>query len=249
MTAEPQYGSWSALPLFDRVASPDHAKDLVPDLNDYESPIFEVDLLSENYDNFPTYSLPTVDLTKNLLPDIPIFCFDAGFKNATDEHHIDHYIDQHNDQHIDQHIGQHINQYIDQHIDQNIEHHVTTSSGLLDAIPSQLIALPNFTRPSRCPFPNCKSVNVFDSGRDFRRHYRQHFKRFFCRYPECSQSAQDLREVGNKGFATRKDRARHESKHKPTVRCPWHDPDGQQCLRVFSRVDNMRDHYRRIHKS
>jgi hypothetical protein len=217
MASEPHYESWSALPLFDRVASPDHAKDLVPDLNDYESPTFEVDLFSDVYDNFPTYSLPTVDLTKDSFLELPLLCFEVDFAEPTVEHHI--------------------------------EHHITTSSGLLDAMPSQLIAIPNFTRPSRCPFPDCKSVTVFDSGRDFRRHYRQHFKRFFCRYPECSQSTQDLREVGTKGFATRKDRARHESKHKPTVRCPWHDPDGQQCLRVFSRVDNMRDHYRRIHKS
>ncbi|CEI62095.1 unnamed protein product [Fusarium venenatum] len=224
MESESHYESWSALPLFDRVASPDHAKDFVslpipgpvsvPDLNDYESPTFEIDLLSENYDfdNFPTYCLPTVDSTKTLFPEEPPFCFEVDFVNPA------------------------------------VEHYITTSSGLLDAVPSQLIALPSFTRPSKCPFPSCKSTTIFESGRDFRRHYRQHFKRFFCRYPECSQSTQDLQEVGTKGFATRKDRARHESKHKPTVRCPWHDQEGQQCLRVFSRVDNMRDHYRRIHK-
>nr|AAM48797.1 regulatory protein [Fusarium mesoamericanum] len=214
MEDESHYESWSALPLFDRVASPDPAKDFVPDLNDYESPTFEVDLLSETYEfeNFPTYSLPTVDSTKTLFPEEPLVCFDFDFANPA------------------------------------IENYITTSSGLLDAVPSQLIALPSFTRPSKCPYPSCKSTTVFESGRDFRRHYRQHFKRFFCRYSECPQSAQDLQEVGTKGFATRKDRARHESKHKPTVRCPWHDQEGQQCLRVFSRVDNMRDHYRRIHK-
>nr|AXP33365.1 transcription factor [Fusarium graminearum] len=214
MEAESHYESWSALPLFDRVASPDPAKDFVPDLNDYESPTFEIDLLSETYDfdNFPTYSLPTVDSTKTLYSEEPLVCFDFDFANPA------------------------------------IENYITTSSGLLDAVPSQLIALPTFTRPSKCPFPSCKSATVFESGRDFRRHYRQHFKRFFCRYSECPQSAQDLQEIGTKGFATRKDRARHESKHKPTVRCPWQDKEGQQCLRVFSRVDNMRDHYRRIHK-
>nr|BAA83724.1 transcription factor TRI6 [Fusarium sporotrichioides] len=214
MASESHYGSWSALPLFDRVASPDHATtDFVPDLIDYESPTFEVDLLSENYDyaDFFTYSLPTADPTKTSLHEEPL-CFEVDFTNPATDHYI------------------------------------TTSSGLLDAVPSQLIALPSFTKPSKCPFPGCKSTTIFESGRDFRRHYRQHFKRFFCRYPECSQSTQDILEVGTKGFATRKDRARHESKHKPTVRCPWHDQEGQQCLRVFSRVDNMRDHYRRIHK-
>ncbi|KAM0378581.1 hypothetical protein ACHAPY_006278 [Fusarium culmorum] len=74
MEDESHYESWSALPLFDRVASPDPAKDFVPDLNDYESPTFEVDLLSETYDfeNFPTYSLPTVDSTKTLFPEEPL---------------------------------------------------------------------------------------------------------------------------------------------------------------------------------
>ncbi|KAM0497052.1 hypothetical protein ACHAP8_006944 [Fusarium lateritium] len=125
MESESHYESWSALPLFDRVASPDHAKDFVslpipgpvsvPDLNDYESPTFEMDLLSENYDfdNFPTYCLPTVDSTKTLFPEEPPFCFEVDFVNPA------------------------------------VEHYITTSSGLLDAVPSQLIALPSFTRPSK----------------------------------------------------------------------------------------------------
>ncbi|KAM0230643.1 hypothetical protein ACHAPO_009169 [Fusarium lateritium] len=100
MESESHYESWSALPLFDRVASPDHAKDFVsltipgpvsvPDLNDYESPTFEMDLLSENYDfdNFPTYCLPTVDSTKTLFPEEPPFCFEVDFVNPAVEHYI-----------------------------------------------------------------------------------------------------------------------------------------------------------------
>ncbi|QPC59600.1 hypothetical protein HYE67_001831 [Fusarium culmorum] len=126
MEDESHYESWSALPLFDRVASPDPAKDFVPDLNDYESPTFEVDLLSETYDfeNFPTYSLPTVDSTKTLFPEEPLVCFDFDFANPA------------------------------------IENYITTSSGLLDAVPSQLIALPSFTRPSKCPYPSCNAFSV-----------------------------------------------------------------------------------------
>ncbi|PCD27418.1 hypothetical protein FGRA07_02557 [Fusarium graminearum] len=90
MEAESHYESWSALPLFDRVASPDPAKDFVPDLNDYESPTFEIDLLSETYDfdNFPTYSLPTVDSTKTLYSEEPLVCFDFDFANPAIENYI-----------------------------------------------------------------------------------------------------------------------------------------------------------------
>ncbi|OBS24848.1 hypothetical protein FPOA_05385 [Fusarium poae] len=98
MESESHYESWSALPLFDRVASPDHAKDFVsvpvpvpvPDLNDYESPTFDIDLLSEYYDfdNFPTYSLPTVDSTKTFFPEEPPFCFDVDLVNPAVEHYI-----------------------------------------------------------------------------------------------------------------------------------------------------------------
>ncbi|KAF3005132.1 hypothetical protein E8E13_010327 [Curvularia kusanoi] len=44
------------------------------------------------------------------------------------------------------------------------------------------------------------------------------------------------------GFSSKKDLARHEAKHNPGVLCDW-----AGCDRVFSRVDNMRDHVKRIH--
>ncbi|RYO75584.1 hypothetical protein DL766_001829 [Monosporascus sp. MC13-8B] len=118
----------------------------------------------------------------------------------------------------------------------------------LDEISDEHIPQPVFTTPCQCTFQNCKSTTVFTTGRDFRRHYRQHFKRFFCRYEECPQSRDDSGDAGTKGFATRKDRARHEAKHNPAIKCPWQNRNGTQCTRTFSRMDNMRDHYRRIHE-
>ncbi|KAJ5181660.1 hypothetical protein N7449_011807 [Penicillium cf. viridicatum] len=103
-----------------------------------------------------------------------------------------------------------------------------------------------------CPFPGCKSTLRFTGTREFRRHYKQHFKRFFCRYLHCPQTGPDLgaRQPSNKrGFATRKDRARHEAKHDPSIQCPCLDERGEQCPRMFSRFDNMRDHVRRIHRN
>ncbi|RYP15907.1 hypothetical protein DL765_005441 [Monosporascus sp. GIB2] len=118
----------------------------------------------------------------------------------------------------------------------------------LDEISDEHIPQPVFTTPCQCTFQDCKSTTVFTTGRDFRRHYRQHFKRFFCRYEECPQSRDDSGDAGTKGFATRKDRARHEAKHNPAIKCPWQNRNGAQCTRTFSRMDNMRDHYRRIHE-
>ncbi|RYP72029.1 hypothetical protein DL771_004498 [Monosporascus sp. 5C6A] len=119
---------------------------------------------------------------------------------------------------------------------------------LLNEISDEHIPQPVFTSPCKCTVQNCKSTTVFTTGRDFRRHYRQHFKRFFCRYEECPQSTDDQGDAGTKGFATRKDRARHEAKHNPAIKCPWQNRNGGQCTRTFSRMDNMRDHYRRIHE-
>lgn len=120
--------------------------------------------------------------------------------------------------------------------------------GLLAEISDKHIPQPRFSIPSTCPFPDCKTTTLFTTGRDFRRHYRQHFKRFFCRYKECPQSIVDLRDPGKRGFATRKDRARHEAKHNPAIQCPYQDVNGEPCKRTFSRMDNMRDHCRRIHE-
>jgi hypothetical protein len=140
------------------------------------------------------------------------------------------------------------------HSDSGYESHVFEANqspkrrNLLNEISDEHIPQPVFTGPCQCTFENCKSTTVFTTGRDFRRHYRQHFKRFFCRYEECPQSTDVPGDADTKGFATRKDRARHEAKHNPDIKCPWQNRNGTQCTRTFSRMDNMRDHYRRIHK-
>jgi len=86
-----------------------------------------------------------------------------------------------------------------------------------------------------CGYPGCTSKSVFTRGCDLRKHYRRHSKTFFCRYPGCSSGA-------GGGFSSKKDLARHEAKHNPSVVCSY-----AGCDRVFSRVDNMRDHVKRIH--
>jgi len=58
---------------------------------------------------------------------------------------------------------------------------------------------------------------------------------FFCRQATCPLATEG-------GFSSEKDRDQHEAEHEPRVLCQWED-----CGRVFSRVDNMRDHMRRIH--
>lgn len=88
----------------------------------------------------------------------------------------------------------------------------------------------------RCAHPGCTSSAVFRRGCDLRKHFNRHRKYLFCRHEGCPQATQG-------GFSNKKDRARHEAKHNPGIRCEW---DG--CGRVFSRVDNMKDHVRRIHK-
>lgn len=60
-----------------------------------------------------------------------------------------------------------------------------------------------------------------------------------------SRSTSDFLTSG--GFSSKKDRARHEAKHNPGIRCEWHGPNGEECARMFSRMDNMKDHVRRIH--
>ncbi|KAH0283738.1 hypothetical protein M436DRAFT_35110 [Aureobasidium namibiae CBS 147.97] len=88
----------------------------------------------------------------------------------------------------------------------------------------------------RCAYPGCTSKSVFRRGCDLRKHYRRHTKTLFCRHIGCRSASEG-------GFSSEKDRARHEAKHDPKIVCEW---DG--CSRVFSRVDNMRDHVRRIHR-
>lgn len=79
----------------------------------------------------------------------------------------------------------------------------------------------------RCAYPGCQSQSTFGRASDLRKHYNRHLKTLFCRNERCPQGTEG-------GFSSKKDRARHEAKHNPTVGCEW---DG--CNRVFSRVDNM----------
>jgi len=117
-----------------------------------------------------------------------------------------------------------------------------------------------------CAYPNCTSRAVFARGCDLRKHYNRHSKHLFCRVKGCPQSedaciaaaqqqaiqagddASDTSKlVSSGGFSSKKDRARHEAKHNPGIKCEWRGPNGEECGRLFSRMDNMKDHVRRIH--
>ncbi|KAL2048459.1 hypothetical protein N7G274_000371 [Stereocaulon virgatum] len=91
-------------------------------------------------------------------------------------------------------------------------------------------------RSWRCAYPQCTSSARFTRGCDLRKHYKRHTKHLLCRYEDCPQSKEG-------GFSSKKDRDRHESRHNPGVSCTH-----KGCERVFSRVDNMKDHVRRIHR-
>lgn len=118
----------------------------------------------------------------------------------------------------------------------------------------------------RCAYPNCTSRAVFTRGCDLRKHYNRHSKHLFCRVDGCPQSEaacissaqQQAIQAGAEisdpsklaitgGFSSKKDRARHEAKHNPGIKCEWKGPNGEECGRLFSRMDNMKDHVRRIH--
>ncbi|KNG83876.1 putative C2H2 transcription factor [Aspergillus nomiae NRRL 13137] len=88
----------------------------------------------------------------------------------------------------------------------------------------------------RCAYPGCTSQTLFRRGCDLRKHFNRHRKHLFCRHRGCPQAVAG-------GFSSKKDRDRHEAKHNPVVCCEW-----AGCERVFSRVDNMKDHVRRIHR-
>ncbi|KAF2731092.1 hypothetical protein EJ04DRAFT_567184 [Polyplosphaeria fusca] len=94
---------------------------------------------------------------------------------------------------------------------------------------------PNKNGTWSCAYPGCTSRAVFTRGCDLRKHHKRHTKSFFCRHEGCPQAT-------GGGFSSKKDLARHEAKHNPGVLCDW-----EGCDRVFSRVDNMRDHVKRIH--
>ncbi|KAL4938106.1 hypothetical protein BDV06DRAFT_61965 [Aspergillus oleicola] len=107
-----------------------------------------------------------------------------------------------------------------------------------------LYGTPSPTHPGtwRCAYPSCTSPSLFRRGCDLRKHYNRHRKHLFCRHDRCPQSDPS---VPGAGFSSKKDRDRHEAKHNPGIRCELAD---HGCGRVFSRVDNMKDHVRRIHK-
>ncbi|KAK5682003.1 hypothetical protein LTR17_027441 [Elasticomyces elasticus] len=83
--------------------------------------------------------------------------------------------------------------------------------------------------------PGCSSKSKFNRGCELRKHYKRHTKSLFCRREDCPQATKG-------GFSSKKDRTRRAAKHNPYVVCEW---DG--CERLFSRVDNMKDHIRRVH--
>ena len=125
-----------------------------------------------------------------------------------------------------------------------------------------------------CGFPGCNSQVVFTRACDLHKHYKRHSQRFYCRKESCSRSAEGNTEsnlppsgstgssnsavrdrisggstkVRHRWFASKKDRDRHEAKHSPRIQCTWRGTDGEHCPRVFSRLDNMKDHIRRVHK-
>ena len=124
-------------------------------------------------------------------------------------------------------------------------------------IPIHTVGSKSGTEPQtwRCAYPGCTSRAVFARGCDLRKHFNRHSKHLFCRVDGCPQSApRDIADgkrgsiSATGGFSSKKDRARHEAKHNPGIRCEWRSLDGEQCGRVFSRMDNMKDHVRRIHK-
>jgi hypothetical protein len=105
----------------------------------------------------------------------------------------------------------------------------------------------------RCAYPGCTSRATFTRGCDLRKHYNRHSKHLFCRIDGCpqSQAAAAGRLTDGSltgGFSSKKDRARHEAKHNPGIKCEWKGSHGEECGRIFSRMDNMKDHVRRIHK-
>ncbi|KAL8812492.1 MAG: hypothetical protein Q9223_000098 [Gallowayella weberi] len=119
----------------------------------------------------------------------------------------------------------------------------SSSQYSLSSSPGNPSDLPNFGYPLgdgtswKCAYPGCVSPAVFTRGCDLRKHYRRHTKTLFCRDEHCPAATEG-------GFSSRKDRDRHEASHRPDIPCEW-----RGCDRVFSRVDNMKDHVRRIHQN
>ena len=132
-----------------------------------------------------------------------------------------------------------------------------TTSLLAYGIPVHQSSSPQ-SQTWRCAYPGCTSRALFTRGCDLRKHFNRHSKHLFCRVDGCPQSeaaalagsshGRRSSTTASGGFSSKKDRARHEAKHNPGIRCEWQGPDGEECGRVFSRMDNMKDHVRRIHR-
>ncbi|KAJ5188627.1 hypothetical protein N7491_004947 [Penicillium cf. griseofulvum] len=90
----------------------------------------------------------------------------------------------------------------------------------------------------RCNYSGCLSNQVFLRACDLRKHYRSHQKSFFCNKPDCEWS--------KIGFSLNKDCQRHMRSHRPMIKCLAAESLG--CERVFSRIDNMKEHHRKIHE-
>lgn len=141
-------------------------------------------------------------------------------------------------------------------VDSNTESSSSSSSLLAYGVP---VSQPGMgpLQTWRCAYPGCTSRALFTRGCDLRKHFNRHSKHLFCRVDGCPQSeacaAGDANGrrgsvSGAGGFSSKKDRARHEAKHNPGIRCEWRGSEGEECGRVFSRMDNMKDHVRRIHR-
>jgi hypothetical protein len=140
--------------------------------------------------------------------------------------------------------------------DSNPESSSASSSLLSYGVPVQQSGM-SASQTWRCAYPGCTSRALFTRGCDLRKHFNRHSKHLFCRVEGCLQSeACAVGEPGGRrgsvsgtgGFSSKKDRARHEAKHNPGIRCEWRGSEGEECGRVFSRMDNMKDHVRRIHR-
>jgi hypothetical protein len=140
--------------------------------------------------------------------------------------------------------------------DSNAESSSTPSSLLAYGVPVPQHGMSS-SQTWRCAYPGCTSRALFTRGCDLRKHFNRHSKHLFCRVEGCPQSeACALADSGSRrgsasgggGFSSKKDRARHEAKHNPGIRCEWRGSEGEECGRVFSRMDNMKDHVRRIHR-
>ncbi|OQE41239.1 hypothetical protein PENCOP_c005G01986 [Penicillium coprophilum] len=91
----------------------------------------------------------------------------------------------------------------------------------------------------RCSYVGCLSNQAFMRACDLRKHYRSHQKTYFCTKQDCEWS--------RIGFSSSKDCQRHMRSHQPMIKCSAAETLG--CERVFSRIDNMREHNRKIHGS